>query len=77
MDVCLHQFGQCNFVSAKHACIFFDEVTLHFLSFFLPFLSFFLFFLFFLSFFLCARCERSRMFAPYLTNDSKHRVADQ
>ena len=26
MDVCLHQFGQCNFVSAKHACIFFDEV---------------------------------------------------
>ena len=28
MDVCLHQFGQCNFVSAKQACIFFDEVTL-------------------------------------------------
>ena len=29
MDVCLTQFGHCNFVSAKHACIFYDEVRLH------------------------------------------------
>ena len=26
MDVCLGQFGQCNFISAKHAFIFYDEV---------------------------------------------------
>ena len=34
MDVCLHQFGQCNFVSAKHACIFFDEVLVFSSTFF-------------------------------------------
>ena len=27
MDVCLGQFGQCNFISAKHAFIFYDEVS--------------------------------------------------
>ena len=27
MDVCLTQFGHCNFVSAKHACIFYDDVS--------------------------------------------------
>jgi hypothetical protein len=26
MDVCLAKYGHCNFVSAKHAAIFFDEV---------------------------------------------------
>lgn len=26
MDVCLGQYGQCNFISAKHAFIFYDEV---------------------------------------------------
>ncbi|KAH7955532.1 hypothetical protein HPB52_001206 [Rhipicephalus sanguineus] len=25
MDVCLRDFGHCDFVSAKHACIFYDE----------------------------------------------------
>ena len=27
MDVCLGQYGQCNFISAKHAFIFYDEVS--------------------------------------------------
>ncbi|XP_067649895.1 PHD finger protein 12-like [Haliotis asinina] len=30
MDVSLSQFGNCNFVSAKHACIFYDEMTRHY-----------------------------------------------
>ncbi|XP_070571752.1 PHD finger protein 12-like [Ptychodera flava] len=30
MDVCLTNFGHCNFVSAKHACIFYDETTKHY-----------------------------------------------
>lgn len=27
MDVCLMNYGHCNYVSGKHACIFYDEVT--------------------------------------------------
>ncbi|XP_076367507.1 PHD finger protein 12-like isoform X1 [Tachypleus tridentatus] len=27
MDVCLANYGHCNYVSAKHACIFYDEVS--------------------------------------------------
>ena len=27
MDVCLNWFGHCNYVSSKHACIFYDEVS--------------------------------------------------
>ena len=27
MDVCLSNFGHCNYVSPKHACIFYDEVS--------------------------------------------------
>lgn len=30
MDVCLMNYGHCNYVSAKHACIFYDEVTKHY-----------------------------------------------
>ncbi|XP_028662906.1 PHD finger protein 12 [Erpetoichthys calabaricus] len=30
MDVCLTNYGHCNFVSGKHACIFFDENTKHY-----------------------------------------------
>lgn len=30
MDVCLNNYGHCNFVSAKHACIFYDEITKHY-----------------------------------------------
>ncbi|XP_022248416.1 PHD finger protein 12-like [Limulus polyphemus] len=30
MDVCLTNYGHCNYVSAKHACIFYDELTKHF-----------------------------------------------
>lgn len=30
MDVPLYQFGHCNFVSSKHAVIFYDEMTRHF-----------------------------------------------
>ncbi|KAL8571389.1 hypothetical protein ACOMHN_046564 [Nucella lapillus] len=30
MDVLLSQFGHCNFISSKHAVIFFDEMTRHF-----------------------------------------------
>lgn len=26
MDVCLTNYGHCNYVSGKHACIFYDEV---------------------------------------------------
>lgn len=26
MDVCLMNYGHCNYVSGKHACIFYDEV---------------------------------------------------
>ena len=26
MDVCLSHFGFCNYISPKHACIFYDEV---------------------------------------------------
>ena len=29
MDLCLTEFGHCNFVSAKHATIFYDEVCIH------------------------------------------------
>ncbi len=28
MDVCLADYGHCNFVSPKHACIFYDEVRM-------------------------------------------------
>uniref|UniRef100_A0A131XTP2 PHD finger protein 12 n=1 Tax=Ixodes ricinus TaxID=34613 RepID=A0A131XTP2_IXORI len=30
MDVCLSHFGHCNFVSSKHACIFYDEMSKHY-----------------------------------------------
>uniref|UniRef100_A0A2R5LGP3 PHD finger protein 12 n=1 Tax=Ornithodoros turicata TaxID=34597 RepID=A0A2R5LGP3_9ACAR len=30
MDVCLTNYGHCNYVSAKHACIFYDEITKHY-----------------------------------------------
>ncbi|CAH1802163.1 unnamed protein product [Owenia fusiformis] len=30
MDVCLTVFGHCNYVSAKHTCIFYDETSRHF-----------------------------------------------
>lgn len=30
MDVSLSNYGHCNFVSAKHACIFYDEVSSNF-----------------------------------------------
>uniref|UniRef100_A0A8C7WWM9 PHD finger protein 12 n=1 Tax=Oryzias sinensis TaxID=183150 RepID=A0A8C7WWM9_9TELE len=30
MDVCLSNYGHCNFVSGKHACIFYDENTKHY-----------------------------------------------
>nr|KAG5713321.1 hypothetical protein BaRGS_007848 [Batillaria attramentaria] len=30
MDVPLYQFGHCNFISSKHAVIFYDEMTRHF-----------------------------------------------
>ncbi|XP_052832792.1 PHD finger protein 12 [Octopus bimaculoides] len=30
MDVCLTHFGHCNYVSAKHAYIFYDETTRHY-----------------------------------------------
>ncbi|BFZ04666.1 hypothetical protein BsWGS_07705 [Bradybaena similaris] len=30
MDVCLNNFGHCNFVSGHHATIFYDEMTRHF-----------------------------------------------
>lgn len=30
MDVCLTNFGHCNFVSSKHACIFYDEMSKHY-----------------------------------------------
>nr|XP_033777581.1 PHD finger protein 12 isoform X2 [Geotrypetes seraphini] len=30
MDVCLTSYGHCNYVSAKHACIFYDENTKHY-----------------------------------------------
>lgn len=30
MDLCLASYGQCNFVSPKHASIFYDEITKHF-----------------------------------------------
>ncbi|KAL4223515.1 PHD finger protein 12 [Mactra antiquata] len=30
MDVCLGQYGQCNFISAKHAFIFYDETSKHY-----------------------------------------------
>lgn len=29
MDVCLTNYGHCNFLSGKHACIFYDEVCPH------------------------------------------------
>lgn len=28
MDVCLTNYGHCNYISGKHACIFYDEVCL-------------------------------------------------
>ena len=31
MDVCLSDYGHCNNVSPKHACIFYDEVTARFI----------------------------------------------
>ncbi|XP_022096295.1 PHD finger protein 12-like isoform X2 [Acanthaster planci] len=30
MDVCLSNFGHCNYISPKHACIFYDENTRHY-----------------------------------------------
>ncbi|XP_041664774.1 PHD finger protein 12 [Cheilinus undulatus] len=30
MDVCLTNYGHCNFISGKHACIFYDENTKHY-----------------------------------------------
>ncbi|XP_052238468.1 PHD finger protein 12-like isoform X2 [Dreissena polymorpha] len=30
MDVCLRHYGQCNFISAKHAFIFYDETSKHY-----------------------------------------------
>lgn len=30
MDVCLGDFGHCDMVSSKHACIFFDEISKHY-----------------------------------------------
>ncbi|XP_060541103.1 PHD finger protein 12 isoform X2 [Pantherophis guttatus] len=30
MDVCLTNYGHCNYVSGKHACIFYDETTKHY-----------------------------------------------
>ncbi|XP_072325681.1 PHD finger protein 12 isoform X3 [Scyliorhinus torazame] len=30
MDVCLINYGHCNYVSGKHACIFYDENTKHY-----------------------------------------------
>ncbi|RVE64470.1 hypothetical protein OJAV_G00126220 [Oryzias javanicus] len=30
MDVCLSNYGHCNYVSGKHACIFYDENTKHY-----------------------------------------------
>ncbi|XP_048853863.1 PHD finger protein 12-like isoform X2 [Brienomyrus brachyistius] len=30
MDVCLTKYGHCNYVSGKHACIFYDENTKHY-----------------------------------------------
>ncbi|KAG8227866.1 hypothetical protein J437_LFUL008659, partial [Ladona fulva] len=30
MDVCLSNYGHCNFISAKHASIFYDEITKHY-----------------------------------------------
>lgn len=36
MDVCLTQFGHCNFISPKHAYIFYDEVRSTFLYVYSP-----------------------------------------
>uniref|UniRef100_A0A7N8WXB2 PHD finger protein 12 n=1 Tax=Mastacembelus armatus TaxID=205130 RepID=A0A7N8WXB2_9TELE len=30
MDVCLTNYGHCNYISGKHACIFYDENTKHY-----------------------------------------------
>ncbi|CAG2235914.1 PHD finger protein 12 [Mytilus edulis] len=30
MDVCLSQYGHCNFISPKHAMVFYDETTRHY-----------------------------------------------
>uniref|UniRef100_A0A4W6CDS9 PHD finger protein 12 n=1 Tax=Lates calcarifer TaxID=8187 RepID=A0A4W6CDS9_LATCA len=30
MDVCLTNYGYCNYISGKHACIFYDENTKHY-----------------------------------------------
>ena len=30
MDVCLSQYGYCNFISPKHAMVFYDETTRHY-----------------------------------------------
>ncbi|XP_076363794.1 PHD finger protein 12-like isoform X2 [Tachypleus tridentatus] len=30
MNVCFANYGHCNYVSAKHACIYYDEVTKHY-----------------------------------------------
>ncbi|CAL1529906.1 unnamed protein product [Lymnaea stagnalis] len=30
MDVCLHEYGHCNFISGHHATIFYDEMSRHF-----------------------------------------------
>ncbi|XP_026227189.1 PHD finger protein 12 [Anabas testudineus] len=30
MDVCLTKYGHCNYISGKHACIFYDENTKHY-----------------------------------------------
>jgi len=30
MDVCLQEYGHCNFISEKHCSIFYDEVLLRY-----------------------------------------------
>lgn len=35
MDVCLSQYGHCNFISPKHAMVFYDEVSIHWVKGFL------------------------------------------
>ena len=32
MDVCLQEYGHCNFISEKHCSIFYDEVVFPFKS---------------------------------------------
>ena len=32
MDVCLQEYGHCNFISEKHCSIFYDEVLLSYVD---------------------------------------------